>query len=301
MDESTIYKNKAAILDVFYTVLYKNNENISPNPETLLGVDSNKNPFYYINLIDNFSNVMNEKFLSDSLINNIKEIEKFNYALIDLTKELVNFFIEIYAFDGKDNSVIRLSESNVNQSFKDLSRHILLINSYMSIKDFSTSVHVRDYFLYWTEKSIDFLYNNLYLDIEKSSFKVNFDNIILKFKNSITIEEINIREKVNNKISRTIKIPEKWFALLYWFELSSKRESPPIDSEGAFIKREIMAVGKVKCKSTGQSFYNNFKSIDINDERLLKRTFGSDWKEQIIKLSNNDEKIIAFLKHKYDN
>ena len=38
MDESTIYKNKAAILDVFYTVLYKNNENISPNPKTLLGV-----------------------------------------------------------------------------------------------------------------------------------------------------------------------------------------------------------------------------------------------------------------------
>jgi len=103
MDESTIYKNKAAILDVFYTVLYKNNENISPNPKTLLGVDSNKNPFYYINLIDNFSNVMNEKFLSDSLINNIKEIEKFNYALIDLTKELVNFFIEICSFLLKDN------------------------------------------------------------------------------------------------------------------------------------------------------------------------------------------------------
>jgi hypothetical protein len=302
MDESTIYKNKAAILDVFYTVLYKNNENISPNPKTLLGVDSNKNPFYYINLIDNFSNVMNEKFLSDSLINNIKEIEKFNYALIDLTKELVNFFIQIYAFDGKDNSVIRLSESNVNQSFKGLSRHILLINSYMSIKDFSTSVDVRDYFLFWTEESIHFLYNNIYLDIEKSSFKVNFDNIILKFKNSISEEEINIREKVKNKMiikvplnSKEVKFTLREIALKYiyedeWIHITNANE---IAEEYGWVSgqklieyfREYSVEGNRIANDSKAKVKNMIKRIE-NVMEIIKSDFKEKPQNEITKLKN---------------
>lgn len=302
MDESTIYKNKAAILDVFYTVLYKNNENISPNPETLLGVDSNKNPFYYINLIDNFSNVMNEKFLSDSLINNIKEIEKFNYALIDLTKELVNFFIQIYAFDGKDNSVIRLSESNVNQSFKGLSRHILLINSYMSIKDFSTSIQIRNYFLFWIDESINFLYKSVYLDIEKSNFKVNFDNIILKFKNSISEEEINIREKVKNKMiikvplnSKEVKFTLREIALKYiyedeWIHITNANE---IAEEYGWVSgqklieyfREYSVEGNRIANDSKAKVKNMIKRIE-NVMEIIKSDFKEKPQNEITKLKN---------------
>ncbi len=287
MENQIIDEYKDAIGEMFYTVISERD------------FEKSENPFYCYKSITNFSTIIDEKLSKKEELKEMVELYKFNDALTDLLKELTMFFIAIYKYDGSDESYIGVSYVNVSQSFKNLERFDAFINEHVQLNHFDNVLLIKDYYSNIIGEVLLFLDNNLYLDIKKCSFKMDFDNLLLSFKNSISIEEINIREKVNN--SRTKKISEKWFALLYWFELLSKRESPPIDSEGAFIKREIMAVGKVKCKSTGQSFYNNFKSIDINDERLLKMTFGSSWKEQIVKLSNNDEKIIAFLKHKYDN
>lgn len=91
----------------------------------------------------------------------------------------------------------------------------------------------------------------------------------------------------------------KWYALLYWIELNANALSIPIDTEGSFIKSELEKIGREKTAGTGQSFYKEFTKIDVNNLSILNGQFGAGWKDVIIELSNNDSKIIEYLKKKY--
>lgn len=112
----------------------------------------------------------------------------------------------------------------------------------------------------------------------------------VEYKNDYQ-EIIYIKEK---------KISEKWYALLYWFELNANGKLPPIDSDGAFNKQELMKEGNKRTGKTGQVFYTSFKDIDVNNPKGLDRIFGNEWKEKIITLSNNDNIIIEYIKKKYN-
>jgi hypothetical protein len=93
------------------------------------------------------------------------------------------------------------------------------------------------------------------------------------------------------------KTPEKWYALLYLLELKVTNTKPPTNYEGSFIKSEIEEIGKQRTGSTGQSFYRECLKINdiINNNSLLERSFGKDWKQKVINLSNNNELIISYL------
>ncbi len=97
------------------------------------------------------------------------------------------------------------------------------------------------------------------------------------------------------------KIAEKWNALLYLLELEVNNLKLPINSEGNFIKSEIEEIGRNITGSTGQSFYRHISStIDIlKDNDKLDRTFGKDWKDKVINLSNNNKSIIHYLDKNY--
>ena len=95
------------------------------------------------------------------------------------------------------------------------------------------------------------------------------------------------------------KTPEKWYALLYWIELMANGQQPPKDIEGNFIKSELEKTGIEKIGTTGQSFYRQFIEIDINNLKKLNASFGKDWKEKIIDLSNNNQTIIDYIELKF--
>ena len=57
----------------------------------------------------------------------------------------------------------------------------------------------------------------------------------------------------------------------------------------------IKNIGAIRCKSTGLSFYNSFKDIYYNKNVALSKMFGKDWKEVVIKLSNNNPEIIKYI------
>jgi len=101
-------------------------------------------------------------------------------------------------------------------------------------------------------------------------------------------------EQINPK-----KLPEKWYALLYWIELSANGQQPPKSREGDFIKRDIEEYREKITGKSGQSFYRSFIEIDLNNALLLKNSFGSDWKNEIINLSNNNPLVIEYIKSKY--
>ena len=97
------------------------------------------------------------------------------------------------------------------------------------------------------------------------------------------------------------KIAEKWYALLYWIELSANGQQPPKSIEGTFVKSEIEKIGREKTGTTGQSFYREFIKIDLNNERLISKAFSKEWKNEIIRLSNNSLLISNYIEDKYNS
>jgi hypothetical protein len=137
----------------------------------------------------------------------------------------------------------------------------------------------------------DFMNRNLPKDLKKLAIVIGKLDFIKTFQKS------ELENQAKNQKEKT-KIPEKWYALLYWLELKVSGEKPPINIEGNFIKSKLEEIGRKKCKSTGQSFYNYFKNIKINDHKSINAEFGKDWQEVIKKLSN-DTKIIKYIDENY--
>lgn len=137
--------------------------------------------------------------------------------------------------------------------------------------------------------------------------KEPFQKTTSDFMDGLLTKDLNILATVigkldfikSNQLPKAEKYSEKWYALLYWFELKVTGKEPPKGVEGTFIKSKILLIGSKKCNSTGLSFYNNFINIDINNNKNLIRDFGNNWKDDVIKLSNHNTEIIKYLENNY--
>jgi hypothetical protein len=137
--------------------------------------------------------------------------------------------------------------------------------------------------------------------------KEPFQKTTSDFMDGLLTKDLNILATVigkldfikSNQLPKAEKYSEKWYALLYWFELKVTGKEPPKGVEGTFIKSKILLIGSKKCNSTGLSFYNSFINIDINNDKKLIRDFGNDWKDFVIKLSNHNTEIIKYLENNY--
>lgn len=137
--------------------------------------------------------------------------------------------------------------------------------------------------------------------------KEPFQKTTSDFMDGLLTKDLNILATVigkldfikSNQLPKAEKYSEKWYALLYWFELKVTGKEPPKGVEGTFIKSKILLIGSKKCNSTGLSFYNSFINIDINNNKKLIRDFGNDWKDFVIKLSNHNTEIIKYLENNY--
>ncbi len=137
--------------------------------------------------------------------------------------------------------------------------------------------------------------------------KEPFQKTTSDFMEGLLPKDLNILAAVIGKLDfiksiqqpKVEKISEKWYALLYWFELKISGEKPPMGVEGTFIKSEIAKIGALRCKSTGLGFYYAFKDIYNNNNLSLNKTFGFKWKELVKKISNNNPEIIKYIDENY--
>ena len=280
LENDLVNQYKEAISGLFRTVSFK------------MDSQKNKNSFYYFDSISNFSNSLTSEYQSNTALNAIEEIELFNRMTIDLLKDIVQFFIAIDNYDGHKNRTkdhIVLYKTNIEDGFKNLGQFDLKIKGAFSTK--GASIAMKEYCLKVIKESFYMLNNNIYIDIEKCPFQSDFNKLIQKLEHSTSNlnDESNFIDftKTSNE-PKAVKIPEKWYALLYWFELKVSGKEPPKGLDGTFIKSELKKIGAIKCNSTGLSFYNSFKEIDINNSKLLSKMFGNTWQEHVKKLSNNN-------------
>jgi hypothetical protein len=116
---------------------------------------------------------------------------------------------------------------------------------------------------------------------------------ISKEINNTEIQQLPKTEALEIK---TKKLSEKWHALHYYFELAASNSlQKHIDPFGGFIGTELTQEGKKRCGTTGQSFYKEYIKIDITNPIQIERVFGKNWKETIVKLSENDQITIDYI------
>jgi len=148
-----------------------------------------------------------------------------------------------------------------------------------------------------TNMQIDFYCYSAIIEVQKMIYFI--DNLLSENNDFIDKPILSKSVKPNLK---TKKISEKWYALQYLLELQANNLKPPTNNEGGFIKSEIEHIGKLRISnSTGQNFYKKVRLyIDsIDNAKSIEKSFGKDWKETILLLSNNDKIISDFIEKNY--
>lgn len=97
---------------------------------------------------------------------------------------------------------------------------------------------------------------------------------------------------------KRIKIPAKFYALYHWLRIEMGAEKPfEKNDNGQFIRTEIEAYSKEKYPDcSAQRFYRSFKDLDITNRTAIAKSFGDGYKEKLIIISGNDNKLITHLK-----
>ncbi len=127
----------------------------------------------------------------------------------------------------------------------------------------------------------------------------HYNNQISNFLNKEVITSISKSETIN--IPKNKKIADKWHALLYLIEVEVYKKEIPTNFDGDFIKSKLEEIGKQRCNNSGQGFYRQVRDLkgNIKNNISVKRLFNDDWKDVIIEMSNNDERIIEYLETYY--
>ncbi len=199
LETDIVNQYKEAILGLFRTVCFE------------MDSEKNKNSFYYLETISNFSNLKTREYQSNTTLNTIKEIELFHKITINLLKDIVQFFIAINNYDSHKNKTkdyIILSKINIEDGFKNLGQFDLKIKGDFSTKD--SSIALKKYCLKLIKESVYLLNNNIYIDIEKCPLQSHYENLLFKLENSISSEEIESAELLfSNSKKRNIKFKDE--------------------------------------------------------------------------------------------
>lgn len=192
---------KSAISTLFKTVSFEKDS---------LG---EQNAFYYLKAISDLSHSIDKELQSNKDIKTIKEIEDFNSITIDLLKDIVQFFIAVdnYNTRKRDDKVandIILFKTNINDGFKNIGQFDIKIKDYFLNKN--SSVALKEYCLKVIKESYYFLNNKLYIEIEKCPIQFDYENLLSKLENSISIEDIESSvQLLSNSKKRDIKFNDE--------------------------------------------------------------------------------------------
>lgn len=142
---------------------------------------------------------------------------------------------------------------------------------------------------------------------EKFSEFLEYEGNVLKLRQK-AIERNNKRKglevtekeiEVEQPTEPEQKIPAKFYALYHWIliEMGIERHFET-NENGLFDRTKIETFAENRYPNTSkQGFYRAFKNeINLSDKKGIALSFGKGYKETIIKISNNDAKVITHLK-----
>lgn len=165
--------------------------------------EGDKNPHYYNEIINSFRNKNDDRLISNNNFKDCLELLKvYNAILSALMVDLVQLFIAINKYDGTDETII----NDINLSKIDV------LNGLKTIKEFKQNIlynisdgnpnlafKIKNYCIpLFNEIKIIFR-DKFFIDIENSPLKIDFDEVIDTFKNSIDTDEINLLNQLNKK------------------------------------------------------------------------------------------------------
>jgi hypothetical protein len=182
LESELVNQYKNAISTLFKTVVFE------------MDYLKNKNSFYYIDLISNFSNYITKQLQSNNELKTLNEINTFNRITIDLLNDIVQFFIAIDNYDFTNIKVVNdiiLFKINIDDGFKNLGQFDLKIKDFLTKED--SSIAMKEYCLNVIKESFYFLNNSLYIDIAKCPFNYDYESLIYNIENSIIKESIELR------------------------------------------------------------------------------------------------------------
>ena len=154
------------------------------------------------------------------------------------------------------------------------------------------------------EKSVDQFYAYEFFLLHKSRVEEALDFLkSYQKRHGIQIQNISLVEHKNDSPNSIAILPEKkvaakFYAFLQHLKIRLDIEKPfNMFDEHRMDRKQIenYAIEKYGFKD-GQSFYREFIELDLTNKKDIPNKFGLNYKQKIIKLSNNDETIINELK-----
>jgi hypothetical protein len=92
-------------------------------------------------------------------------------------------------------------------------------------------------------------------------------------------------------------ISAKFYALYHWILIEMGKEIPFEKNDlDKYNKNTIENFGKNRYNCSKQGFYRAFIDIDITNKASIPKSFGKEYKQTLITISNNDSNIITHLK-----
>ncbi|WP_068472169.1 hypothetical protein [Saccharicrinis aurantiacus] len=116
-------------------------------------------------------------------------------------------------------------------------------------------------------------------------------------KEEIFIDKIAPFFKQTKEAHEIKKIPTKWYALLHIFKINAGFEIAfPLNENDQFDYKFIKQFAEDKYPvKNGQGFYRAFKEFYGVSEKVINNSFGSDYKEKLIELTE-DKDLIRYIK-----
>ncbi|PZX16448.1 hypothetical protein LX69_01943 [Breznakibacter xylanolyticus] len=123
-----------------------------------------------------------------------------------------------------------------------------------------------------------------------------------ELRNIFTDETTKDNKESNIDKDPQINIPAKFYALYHWILIEMGLEKNFTCNESdKYIRKDIenFVINKYP-QTSPQGFYRAYIEIDITNKKAIVNNFGNNYKKHIIKISNNNARIIDHLK-RYPN
>lgn len=189
---------KSAIVGHFEITFNRENENKTPNS------------FYYYNQIRNFVKDKNNYVKTNiDLKKHTKELVVFNGTLESILLETFTVFESAYKYNIDEVYIINsfnMSKFELIENLKSLKSFRQSINVEIQNRKFESAILLENYCVNQFKSLKSFLNSHLFIDIDKSPLKSEFDEVLTELENSIDINKIQILMKSN--VQPEIEQPE---------------------------------------------------------------------------------------------
>lgn len=170
--------------------------------------DGNRNPFYCYDMISKFKEI-----IDDDLDENVKSIflndlKKFNNEIENILIDILRFFMAINKYDGKNKQInedIILNYTSIENGLKTINQYDLIIKKELINGDSLIAIDVKNYCLFIIKKTIHFLDNRLFININKCPLKYNFKKIQKNLEHSTIRENVDFNKISNSNDNKNVK------------------------------------------------------------------------------------------------